>query len=255
MELKIVSLPQMQLAASLARECVALQCLGAISGPPGTGKTTALQAMESMPPGVDSQGNCHYLRASSGEGVNRALRDLIESFDYRPGSLPTNMSQPYLIALLLKEMSQRKISLLAVDEADAWSKEALRGFVSLYDGAQRKRQPFGAVLAGSSQLVGWLSGFAAALSRTLRCEEFQNLDPQGSLALLREWFPCFERLAGSLKDKAARKCVDLIYKATSGNPRRLSFFARLHELHFPGAEVTEETVRGVSALLLNEGLR
>lgn len=247
-----VVLPHTELALALARECVTLGCLGAISGIPGTGKTTALRTIVARHESGGGPGHAVYLRAFRGMGPTRGVRDLLEGLGVAPGLFPPCSPAQHLQRLAMHQLRQQDVRLLCVDEADGWNVDALQGFIALYDHAVAQDYPLSAVFSGSSNMVSWLKAYAAGLSRTLRCEHFNNLSPQHSISILRAWNSNVDTLASRIQsgDKEARRTLAVVMRATGGNLRRLNFFARLFRLHFPDAEPDTAKFELIESLLL-----
>lgn len=247
-----VTLPSNERALALAKECVELQCLGAISGKPGTGKTVALQTIVARYPGLALPGQCLYYRAYSAEGGTRAVRDLLEGLGVRPTLVPPAAPLQLVVKAALRELRAREIRLLCVDEADSYTSDSLRGFISLYDAALQGGHPISAILAGTQEVSKWLADVAAGLSRTVRVEEFTALTPELSLGVLKKWDPRFGDLATELAagSKDARRTASAITRITGGNLRRLSYFAKLLQIHYPEGPIGADGVELVSELLL-----
>ncbi len=229
---KILTTPQLERTLALARDCLGLNCLGMLSGPSGTGKTVALQAVESRYSTLSDNGKPLYLRCCIVQGPTRGIKDILDSIGIRASLLPPNATLQSTIKLALRELHSRQIRLLLLDEADSWGLDSLEGVVSLYDWAAQRNQPISLLLAGTSDMVKWLGNYTSGLSRTLRCESFTPMSPELMLGVLREWDDRFAALASKVeaKDKEALALVKLVHKATSGSFRRLNYFARLMAL-------------------------
>ena len=249
---KILTLPALENAINLVKECVALSCLGAISGIPGTGKTITLKAIEARYTSIGLPGNCFYYRCCSIIGTTRGLKDLLDAFGVRPGLIPSGATLQFTVRIVERELTTRQIRLLLLDEADSWDTASLQGLITLYDSCLSHNQPVSFVFAGSAHLVKWISKHTSALSRTLRCEAMGNLPISLTLSVLSEWGPAFEKLAQGVnqKDPEALKTVKHIYQVTGGNLRRLHYFAKLTLLE--EGEITFERVKIVIAKLHQE---
>jgi len=247
-----VSLPTTDRAVALAKECVELQCLGVIAGKPGTGKTVALQTILARYPTLGLPGTCVYYRAYSAEGGTRAVRDLLEGLGVRPTLVPPAAPLQLVVKAALRELQAREVRLLCVDEADSYTGDSLKGLISLYDAALQSGHPVSAVLAGGQEAPKWLAEVASGLSRTVRVEEFAALSPELTLGVLKKWDPRFVDFAGEVTagSKDARRAASAIGRMTGGNLRRLSYFAKLLQMHYPEGPIVPECVETVGELLL-----
>ena len=250
---KNVILPHTRRVLALARECATIGCFGAIHGPAGTGKTTALKTVAAgMDPGTGQAHRAKYFRAFAGQGPTRGLRDLLDGLEVPSGIVPPGAQIQHLVVVALRELQKQSIGLLCIDEADGWSQQAFAGVVGLYDRAIDEGWPLGIVLAGSPGLVNWLRQYLSGLSRTLRCEELSNLDSAHSVGLLHAWDAGLGSWVEALTkgEKSARRMASIVMRATGGNPRRLFFFSRLLELHYPGESKSPEAFEHIEQLLL-----
>lgn len=248
-----VVLPHTPRILALARDVLAIGCLGAIHGVAGTGKTTGLKTVAARSGTPDNEaGRAKYLRAFPGEGPTRGIRDVLEGLGVARGMVPQSAQMIHLVLVALREIQKQAIELLCIDEADGWSGLAFQGVVALYDQARNEGWPLGILLAGGGQMMGWLRSYVAGMSRTLRCEELHNLDAPHALALLHAWNPELSTLVGELAagEKTARRMASVVMRATSGNPRRLHYFSRLLQLHFPEGPFDLPGFEKVETLLL-----
>lgn len=252
-EPKRVILPHTPRIHALAREVMAIGCLGAIYGQAGTGKTTGLKTVAARSEATgEVGGRAKYLRAFPGEGPTRGIRDILEGLSVGRGMVPQSAQVTHLVLVALRELQKNSIELLCIDEVDGWSGVAFQGVVALYDRARDEGWPLGIMLAGSGQMMSWLRGYVAGMSRTLRCEELLNLSAPHAVALLHAWNPGLSPLVEGLAagEKTARRMVTVLMRATSGNPRRLHYFSRLLQLHFPKGPFDLPGFEKVEGLLL-----
>ena len=238
----ILTTPGIEKSILLVRECVSLGCLGAISGVPGTGKTVALRAIESRYHTLNLPGNCTYHRCCATAGPTRGIKDMLDSLGLRHGLLPGTSTLQLTVRVAQRELATRQIRVLLLDEADAWDVPSLQGLIALYDATLSAGQPVSIIFSGSVHVVKWLDKYTAAISRTLRCEEFSNLSIALSVSILQQWADPFCQFAESYNAQKieALKAVKIIHKATGGNLRRLNYFAKLFLLEHQ--EVTPESV-------------
>lgn len=229
---KILTLPSIEKTIHLVKDCVTLNCLGAISGIPGTGKTVSLQAVESRYVSMGLPGICVYYRCCSNSGPTRGIKDILESLGVRSGLLPSVSTLQFTVKVAQREFATRQVRVLLLDEADSWDIPSLQGLITLYDTCLLSPHPVTFIFAGSVHLVKWLSKYNAALSRTLRCESLSNLTLPLTMSLLSQWGEPFEKLAFKVNQKNLEglKTIKLIYQSTGGNLRRLTYFAKLAAL-------------------------
>lgn len=249
---RIISLPAIERAHQLATHCATLRCLGAICGPPGVGKTVALQSIESKYPTSGVPGVCIYYRAFHTDGYTRGARDLLANLGIRSSQIPNGASLQMVCKVALREFRTRGIRLLLIDEADCWTLDSLRGMVSIIDAANQADIPMGAIFAGGSELPRWLGQHAAGISRTLQIDHLQNLPLDLALAVLRQWGDPFHALTEriSQKEKDARMLAKRVLQGTGGNLRRLNFFARLYLTQFPESPMTIDQLETIFAQML-----
>jgi hypothetical protein len=230
---KILTTPAIERVITLVKECVALGAIGVVVGPPGTGKTTALLAVEKRYPTLGLPGGCFYYRCCSGTGPTRGVRDLLVGLGMRESLLPVGFSLQMVIKIALREFESRSLRVLLCDEADTWGVDALRGVLTMADISRQKGQPLVLILGAATDADRWLGDLPSALSRTLRFEFFENLSVEMTLSVLQEWGPVFQSFAGQVEkgDKEAVRTLKLIHKGTGGNFRKLHYFAQLFLLH------------------------
>lgn len=249
---KIVRLELLDEVHALAMECMALGCLGVLDGPPGVGKTIALQSVEKRLNISGHPSRSLYVRAYPSQGPTRSVRDLLESVGVRTHIMSQGVALQTLARMALKEFASRGIELLLVDEADNWSIEGLQGFVTMLDVSRQQGRFVSAILCGNSDMTKWVGQYAAGISRTLRAVNAQSLEVTTMLGVLAEWGEGFAQLVTQIRagDKSARSLGNAIHKLTRGNLRRLHFYARLHVMHFGDEIVTEPSHQTVTTKLL-----
>lgn len=249
---RIVTLPAIERAQELARDCLRLRCLGAICGPNGVGKTEALHTIEAKFQATGEAGKCIYYRAFHTDGYTRGVRDLLAGLGVRSSQIPMGASLQLVSKVALREFRTQGVRLLLIDEADSWTVDALRGMVSVIDAANHADIPMSAVFAGGNELPKWLGQHGSGLSRTLQIDHFQNLPLDLTLAVLRQWGTPFQDLAERIaqKDRDARLLAKRIHQATTGNLRRLNYFARLYLGQYLDSAITEDQLESIFAKML-----
>ena len=229
-KLKILRLPALERAVALAKEAVALSCIGALTGPPGTGKTTALQHIESAYASLGLPGTAFYYRCTQAGGGTQALKDMLESLGVRPSLLPRGTGLRLAVKVAKRELDARGVRLLLADGIDSYSAEGLAAVVALLDICRREKPALALVCASERDLSRWLTQNEAAVSRTLRRESFGYLSQEAALGVLREWLPdAFGDLAVRVEagDKEAARVARLLHRRTGGSLRRLEYLTGL----------------------------
>lgn len=158
-----------------------------------------------------------------------------------------------LSRIALREFKQRDVRTILMDEADQWSVQTLSGLLSLYDICAEKGQPITLILAGAERPEKWLGMLPALRSRTLHIEQSVNLDENLAASVLKSWSVPLADLVAKLEsgDKGASRVFGRIYKGTSGNFRRLRYFAELVEVN-PEMAVDMGRVEAVLAKMVNQ---
>lgn len=227
----ILTLPSIQAATKLARHCKALGTLGVVTGPNGVGKTEGLKFLARSPELTPNQ-TAYYHQCVSAEGHSRGVRDILVGMEVRQAIYQRGMALPVAMKLALREIQDRKIGMLLMDEADLLSIESLQGIVSLYDYCRAKEHPVAIVMAGARGAEKWIGGLSAGWSRTLKVCRLTNLSVEMTAALFSGWGSPMTELAQGVraKDRDAIAVLKSIHRGTGGNPRRLYFFAGLAHL-------------------------
>jgi hypothetical protein len=214
----------------LARDAVLLDCLGAVTGPNGSGKTIALRGVVSRYPGLGLDGFPLYHRACGAQGSTRGVKDLLhEAFGVREAHVSSSNLQ-IACKLGLREFSNRKIKLLLLDEADSLARDSLIGVTTLIDYCNGHGHRIGLIMAAAQSLNSWMGTNAAGMSRTVRCIESSNMSVEEMLGVFSEWLPGLQPLIVKVKEKdgAALKMARLIHRGCQdGNFRRMSYFAKI----------------------------
>jgi len=198
---------------------------------------------------LQSRSPLDHGRAYSVRQQRTSARALTAEISLIPPAAPLQIVSKFA----LRELLSRDIKLLLIDEADAWSSDSLRGLISLYDGASQSGNPISATLAGGPGLGKWLAELASGLSRTIRIEEFSPLPLELVMATLKRWDTRFATVAEELSagTKEARRVAAAITRICGGNLRRLSFFTKLLQMHYPECKITIDTVEAVGEHLLH----
>ncbi|MDK3155740.1 ATP-binding protein [Kamptonema cortianum] len=241
---KIMQTPDIERALELARHVVSLDCLGAITGIPGTGKTEALLTIQSKYPGMGLPGKCAFVRCCGTEGSVSGVKQILASLGMKEAANIRGLSLELAIKMSVRLFQHEDYRLLLLDEAELMDAAALEGVISMADILKLNRHPIGMIMTGIQPAEKWIGSNNGGASRTVRSEVFREMSPAMALSLLREWKTSFARLSEKVeqKDKEAGLYVKLIHKGTGGNLRRLKFFAQLYGLLHADADVTKENI-------------
>jgi hypothetical protein len=228
----ILTLPSLTSAQILAKHCIALGCLGVITGTNGVGKTEALKFLTRCTDLLPAETKSHYHQCVRAEGSSRAVRDVLIDLEVRQAVHQRGMALGIALKLALREFNERKIGLLLMDDADLLSIDSLQGVISLYDYTRAKNYPLSLILAGATGSEKWIGALPAASSRTLKICRLQNLTVELTCALFAGWGAPMSDLAGAVREKNvdAIRVLRFIHKNTNGNTRRLYYFAELAAL-------------------------
>ena len=228
----ILALPAVVSAQVLGRHCVALDCIGVLCGPNGVGKSEALKFLSRSTDLLPAGTKAHYHQSVQAVGPSRAVRDILVDLEVRQAIHQRGMALPIALKLALRELKERKIGLLLLDDADLLSQESLQGIISLYDYCRAKAHPLSMICAGASSHEKWIGSLPAAWSRTLKVCKLQNLSVEMTCALFGGWGAPMADLAQGVREKNrdAIGAIKLIHKGTGGNTRRLYYFAKLAAL-------------------------
>jgi hypothetical protein len=228
----IFTTPLIERCVELLKNCSSTKSIGAIVGGNGTGKTFALKALEGRYKALGLPGECFRYRCCQIEsGATRGIRDLLIELGAGGAALMNGgaTSVQLLAKIALRELSQRNIRCVLLDEADQWVTLTLAGLISLFDLCREKDYPVTLIVAGAQRPEQWLGALPAMRSRTLHVETSSNLDPTLMASVLKVWSEPLARLVAKndVGEKAAAKVIARIHKGTNGNFRRLSYFAEL----------------------------
>jgi len=241
---KILRTHEIDRALELARHVVSLDCLGAITGIPGTGKTEALLTIQNKYPMMDLPGKCAFVRCCGTEGSVSGVKQILASLGMKEAANIRGLSLELAIKMSVRLFQHEDYRLLLLDEAELMDSAALGGVISMADMLKLNKHPIGVLMTGIQPSEKWIGLNNGGASRTVRSEVFRELIPTMALSLLREWQTSFARLSERVeqKDKDASLCVKLIHKGTGGNLRRLKFFAQLYGLLHADKDVTKENI-------------
>ncbi len=239
----IITTPDVERIRELLPDIAVTQSIGILQGRNGVGKTHLLHAALDWHTKKKWPGRAIYVRCGKAHAL-RGIRDLLSDLGSHAAEARRGLSHQMLVRLAADVFSEQNMGLLALDEADLWSIDALTAFVGMVDQLRAEGLAFSVLLAGAKPNSKWIGACGAGISRTLRVLRIAPLDKPHTAAVLRHWSPAGEKLYAALskKDPDAKESLLLIWRGTGGLMRRLRYLsdlARLHHLDFTPETVPE----------------
>ena len=186
------------------------------------------------------------------EGQTRGIKDVLTHLGAGGAMLANGSSVSLQMAIKLagRELRQRNIRAILLDEADLWTLSALVGFVTLLDSLKDQGWGGTAVFAGALNPELWLRAIPAAKSRILHVQLIQALDVETTAGVLSEWNPRFAEIAKLFDDGdvSAGRLFQAIHQGTEGNLRRLDYFRDIFPCDTP---ITLKLVQRVLSQMVN----
>jgi hypothetical protein len=226
----IITTPLIERAWKLYTNCRTARAIGVIQGPSGTGKSSVLQAIMARHIQNQLPGSIHRIKCSRAQGPSSGVRAIM--LDLGIGGAVTSTRSGaglhYLLALAVKEIKQRKIAALLLDDADYYETDAIVGIVALFDQLREAKCPVTLIMTGVLSEDQWIGQVPAASTRTLHVEHTAMMDLAMTAAVLKHMGESLKNLVeAQRKDDNARAALRLIHKETGGVFRRIRFFADL----------------------------
>jgi len=192
-------------------------------------------------------GSIHRIKCSKACGPSSGVRAIL--LDLGIGGAVTSTRAGaglhYLLALAVKEIKQRKVATLLLDDADYYETDAIVGIVALFDQLREAKCPVTLIMTGVLDEDSWIGQVPAAATRTLHVEHSSLMDLRMTAAVLKQMGEPFAQLVESQrKDPDARTALRLIHKETGGVFRRIRYFTDLASAQV-GKGLTLETVEAV----------
>ncbi len=228
----ILPLPSVQTAQTLAKHCNALGAIGVLLGPNGVGKSEAMKALTRNPDLLPAGRTAHYFLAAQAVGPSRGVRDMLVDMEVRQAIHQRGMALPIALKLAHRELTDRKIDLLLIDEGDLMAIDSIQGIISMYDYCRHRGHRLAMILGGSKSTDKWIGGVSSAWSRTLKVCRVNNLSPEMTCAVFNGWGTPMMELSKLVKerDPSATLVLKTIHKGTGGNLRRLYYFSEMAAL-------------------------
>ena len=245
-ELPIVTTEAIERCIGLLKDCYAARGIGVITGPNGTGKSTALKTLMRRYPTLGLRGRPFYLRCCPVKGHTRGLKDLVDALG-RKIFHGSGASVAYTAKLCLHELKRLEISALFLDDADLWGTDVMEGVVALRDMAIDADYPLVLLMAGAGNPERWIGSIPSAKSRLLKVETIGELTLEQMLGVLRSWGEVFEVfvLSAESGDKEATKAARKLHSYLRGNFRKLGFLASLHQMGGPETRFDGERIEAL----------
>ena len=228
---EIFTTPLVERTWALFENCRMAGAIGVLQGPSGTGKSSALKAIISRFGEAGFEGNIHLQRCCQASGPTSGVRGLMVSLGIG-GSIASNrsaMGLQYMLRLAVREIVQKDVRAILLDDADYLAVDSLCGLISLFDHLREANHRATVLMSGVKDSDAWIGQLPAASTRTLHVVHSEQMDLALTAAVLKKMGASLERLiiAFTKGDKDARKCLQLIQNRTNGNFRRVQFFADL----------------------------
>ena len=245
--LETIVFPHVVAAHDLLARCVKSESFGVIHGGNGCGKSITLKYLSRHAESCGITGEALYYRCCYVDGQTRGIRDFLTHLGAGGAMLANGSSISVQMASKLagRELRQRNIRAILLDEADLWTISALTGFVTMLDVLKEQGRPISVVFAGALNPEMWIGAIPSARSRILHMQVIPMLDVENTAGVLAEWHPGFAEMTKRFDDgdRLALQVFQAVHKGTGGNLRRLSFFRNI----FPSD--TSITLKGVKSVL------
>lgn len=250
---EIITTPLIESAWQLYNNCRTANAIGVIQGPSGTGKSSALKAIVSRHVQNQFPGTVHRIKCCKASGPSSGVRAILLDLGIG-GAVTSNRTVAglhYLLKLATRELGQRNIAALLLDDADYYEPDTLLGIIALFDQLRESKSPLTLIFTGVSNESKWIGQIPAATTRTLHLTRSTVMDFAMTAAVLKHMGISFEKLVlAQESDSKARAALRLIHKETGGIFRRVRYFADLANARNP-EELTLEVVESILEQMQN----
>jgi hypothetical protein len=158
----------------------------------------------------------------------------------------------FLLKLAQREIIQRDIQGLLLDDADNFAVDSLGGIVSLFNNLKESGHPIVIMLAGVLPEDRWIGQLPSAVTRTLHVQRSTPMPLKMMAAVMKRMGNPLPAVIEAYQagDKDAGKILRMIHGQTGGVFRRVRFFADLASEKSPGA-LTLETTEAILGQMQN----
>ena len=175
---ELITTPLIERCWKLYTNCRTATAIGVIQGPSGTGKSSALRVIMSRHAQHEFPGSIHRIKCSKACGPSSGVRAIL--LDLGIGGAVTSTRAGaglhYLLALAVREIKQRKVSALLLDDADYYETDTVVGIVALFDQLREAKCPVTLIMTGVLNEDRWVGQVPAAATRTLHVEHSDVMD-------------------------------------------------------------------------------
>lgn len=253
-EADIITTPLVEQSWQLFENCRIAQALGVIQGPSGTGKTWALKAIQKRFAQAQLPGSVSIVSCCQASGPSSGVRSILLEMGLG-GSVLSNRTVAglhYLLKLAQREISQRGVKGILLDDADSYAVDTIGGIVSLFNHLKETGHPVTILFAGVLPEERWISQLPAAATRTLHIERAEAMSAKLMAAVLKKMRPPMPSLVAAYQNgnKDAGKILRLIHQSTGGVFRRVRFFSDLAAEKTPST-LTLETAEAILGQMQN----
>jgi len=253
-ELEIITTPLVEQSWQLFENCRITQSMGVIQGPSGTGKSFAYKAILNRFTQAQLPGSLAIVPCCQASGPSSGVRGILRELGLG-GAVTTNNAGAglqFLLKLAQREIIQRDIQGLLLDDADNFALDSLGGIVSLFNNLKESGHPIVIMLAGVLPEDRWIGQLPSAVTRTLHVQRSAPMPLKMMAAVMKRMGNPLPAVIEAYQagDKDAGKILRLIHGQTGGVFRRVRFFADLASEKSPGA-LTLETTEAILGQMQN----
>ena len=228
--------------------------MGVVQGPSGTGKSWLLKAIQKRFSQSQLPGSICIVECCQAAGPSSGVRAILLELGIG-GAVTSNRTVAglqYLLKLAMREITQRGIRGILLDDADNYAPDAIAGIVSLFNHLKESGHPIVIILTGVLPEERWIAQLPAAVTRTLHVERSAAMSLTLMAAVMKRLPAPLPALveAHQAGDKEAGKILRLVHGQTGGVFRRVRFFSDLVAEKSPTG-LSLETTEAILAQMQN----